>query len=75
MNLACEEALWSGKEQKNQRVRTSEETGRGGKGKREREGGEPVDKGLKLPFHPLVIDLSFLSARCNCLWLDVIIKI
>jgi len=39
-------------------VRTSEETGRGGKGKREREGGEPVDKGLKPLFHPLIIEMS-----------------
>jgi len=47
------------KTKKGQRVRTSEETGRGwGMKEGEREGGEPVDKGLELPFPPLVIDLS-----------------
>lgn len=44
--IAREQALWSGKEQKHR-----EEVG-------QKEGGEPVDKPLKPPFHPLVIDLS-----------------
>jgi len=37
--LACEQALWSGKERRKQRARTSEETGRGwGRKEGEREG-------------------------------------
>jgi len=57
--LACEQALWSEKERRKERARTSEETGRGwGRKEGKREGREPVDKGLKPPFRPLVIDLS-----------------
>ena len=58
--VACEQALWSEKEPRKQTARTSEETGRGGEGKGggKREGGESVDKGLKPPYHPLVIDPS-----------------
>jgi len=41
LDVACEQALWSGKEQRKQRVRKSKETGRwwGRKEGGEREGG------------------------------------
>ena len=40
--VACEQALWSEKEPRKQTARTSEETGRGGEGRRGREKGESL---------------------------------
>jgi len=62
--VACEKALCLGKEGRKQRARMSEETGRGRRRKEgEREGREPVDKGLKPPFRPLVIDLQSIVCK------------
>jgi len=48
--LACEQALWSGKERRKQRARTSEERGRGW-GRKEGGGGGEGRKGIKIDNH------------------------
>ena len=53
-SVACEPALWL-------RIGQKERWGgRGEKGGKRGRGEQPVEKGLKLPFHPLSISLSLI---------------